>query len=90
VLRHSVVTRRYTLRVGGCQLADLPLYSPKCLEGVFPEVRVYSVLLVYLFQNAGESSARTVKISSLPRSMQTVSTTRPKGLTISKLSDAPT
>jgi hypothetical protein len=45
---------------------------------------------VYLFQNAGDSSARTVNISSLPSSMQTVSTTRPKGLTISKLSVAPT
>src|SRR5215212_2767023 len=42
------------------------------------------------FQNAGERSATTVKISSLPRSIQTVSTKRPRGLTISKLSVAPT
>ena len=40
-------------------------------------------LFVHHFQNAGESNARTVKISSLPSNMHTVSITLPKGMTIS-------
>src|SRR5215211_6939590 len=41
-------------------------------------------------QNDGESSAKAVNISSLPSSMHTVSTTRPKALTASKFSKPPT
>src|SRR5918995_1301274 len=58
------------------------LCSTKC-----PESASYGP---YLFQNAGDSRARAVKISNLPSSMHTARTKRPKGSTISKLSVAPT
>ncbi len=74
------------------------LYSPGCVEGKssrnfgrrgFSEVRERNEW-AYLFQNAGESSTRAVNTSSLPSSMHPVSIARPKALTASKFSDAPT
>src|SRR5918994_6288513 len=80
--------RDETARMNFC--TSTILYSPECVEVEFSEVRQDVSYDLYLFQNAGDSSTSTVKISSLPSSMHTVSTTRPKGLTISKLSVAPT
>ena len=70
--------------------SEVAPYSPKYLEGPFSEGQQRELPVLYLFQNAGESRARAVKSSNLPSSMHTVSTTRPKGSTILKLSVAPT
>src|SRR5687768_13408838 len=64
-------------------------YAPECVEEEFSEVRQTGASQeksqgsTHRFQKAGERSARAVKISNLPSSMHTVSTTRPKGSTIS-------
>ena len=61
-----------------------PFIHPSARKGGFSEVQE-ALRRTYCFQNAGDSRARVVKISSFLSSMQPVSTSRPKELTAYRL-----